>query len=385
MKAFFRIKDWWWSKAALLMGFVYLYAAWFGISFEKMVWLSLLSVSTIAGFASLGYFSNDFFDREKDLLVGKRNFLLGKSPVLVFFLFTFSLLLLAWPWWYLPFNKISIALIAAELLLFFLYAAKPFRFKERGAAGIITDALYAHVVPVLLSLYTFMLAAEKPFFILAVILLLLWQTASGIRNILIHQYEDADKDRLGGIKNFAAGIPALKNLLYIKVLITCELILSMLFFLYLTSANSLFIYCPLLLLFFTLLVLIAFYNPGISVLLQTRWKYFPNPVFEKWIPVAVLAILSANDLRFLWFLLFHVVVFNSGFLIQSNHYFIPALIRFIDLIVKGIWYKILTPVRILFSLAVNYFIYFLLRLFKIDLKKEQTTAIDYFKKKITGK
>ena len=61
MKAFFRIKDWWWSKAALLMGFVYLYAAWFGISFEKMVWLSLLSVSTIAGFASLGYFSNDFF------------------------------------------------------------------------------------------------------------------------------------------------------------------------------------------------------------------------------------------------------------------------------------------------------------------------------------
>ena len=38
----FRVKDWWWSKAALLMGLVYLFAAWYHISFEEFIPLSIL-------------------------------------------------------------------------------------------------------------------------------------------------------------------------------------------------------------------------------------------------------------------------------------------------------------------------------------------------------
>jgi len=385
LREIFRVTDWWQSKAALLMGFVYLYAAWMAISFERMIELSLLSAVTIAGFASLGYLSNDFFDREKDLLAGKRNFLLGRSPILIFSLFVISLLLLVLPWWYLPFTLLTALFIGSELLLFFLYSVKPFRFKESGVAGLITDTLYAHVVPVLLALYTFSLAAAKPVLLLPVVILALWQMISGLRNILIHQHEDVGKDKLSGMKNFVARVPANQLVKYVKLLLISELFLSVLFFLSLSIGNYQFVFCVLLILFFALMIFIVFYNHGLSILLQTRWRYFPNPVFEKWMPVALLIILSSNDLRFFWFIPLHILVFNFSFLIQVNHYFIPAIARFFTFILKGIWYKFLTPARILLSLAANYFIYFLLRLFNIDLKKEQTTALGYFKKKITGK
>ena len=75
----FRAEDWWKSKAALLMGFVYLFALWFDIPVRPFIPLSVLSIAVIIGFASFGYIVNDFFDKEKDRQAGKKNFLLDKS------------------------------------------------------------------------------------------------------------------------------------------------------------------------------------------------------------------------------------------------------------------------------------------------------------------
>jgi len=381
----FRINDWWQSKAALLMGFSYLYAVWFLIPFRQMISLSLLSAITISGFASVGYLSNDFFDRKKDTLAGKKNFLVGKSIFTTFIFFTIAILLLACPWFYLPFNKIAGLLITIELLLFILYSVKPFRLKERGWAGIITDALYAHTVPVLLALYTFGLASSNPLFFLPTTILVLWQTVSGIRNILLHQHEDVYNDEKSGLKNYVARIPDRKKNVYLKTLIISEILLSVSFFAYLALENWLFIYCIVLVFFFCLMTFIAFYNSGFSVLMQTRWKYFPNQVFEKWIPLVILSILSTSDLHFLWFISLHVLAFNFSFLKQLDHYFVPVLIQLFNFILYQIVIRFFIFIRTLFSFLLNYSIYFFLLLFKIDLKQEKTTAFEYFKEKFKRK
>lgn len=377
----FRINDWWASKAALLMGLVYLYAAWFSIPFDRMVILSLLSVSTVSGFAAVGYLCNDLFDREKDLIAGKRNFLVGRQPWQIVFFFLVAFILLVFPWRYLPATKISLAIIALELLLFFLYSVKPFRFKERAQAGVITDALYAHVVPTFLSLYTFSLAAEYKPPVLPVILLLMWQLASGIRNILLHQQEDISNDARAGVRNSVAAMSSDTYAAYLKMLIGAELVFSALFYIFLAPVNVLFLICPGIIVFFSVMVGIVFYNPGFSAFLQSRWKYFPNQVFEKWLPVASLCISARADWRFLLLALSHITVFNFAFYTQLNHILGPAIKGGVIHLKNTLVYRVLIPIRILISRVLNYFIYYLLRLFNIDLRKEQTSAVQYFKNK----
>ncbi len=93
----FRVDDWWRSKAAMLMGMVYLFTLWFYIPFAHFAILALLSLATICGFAATGYLLNDFFDRAKDLKAGKRNFLVNRSPGVIVVCFTGALLCLLFP------------------------------------------------------------------------------------------------------------------------------------------------------------------------------------------------------------------------------------------------------------------------------------------------
>lgn len=376
----FRAKDWWASKAALLMGLVYLYAAWFGIPFLHAVWLLSLSFCTVVGFAATGYLCNDFFDRHKDSLAGKYNFVAGKSPVVLVLLLAGSLLLLFVPWLYLPFTKISALLIVLQLLLFVLYSVSPVRLKERGVPGMVTDALYAHTVPALLSYYTFAIAVDMPLQLLPVVLLLLWQFTTGLRNILLHQYDDAAHDRVAMVNNLVAHIPTVKLFALFKVLIGLEILFSVLFFSVLAIDNSWFLMAVGVILFFLAMVVIIFYNPGFSTFINNRWRYFPNPVFEKWLPLVCLLVSAVNYRPFLLLIPLHLLVFNRGFFIQLNNYLVPAVKNGVVLAVMGVYYKVIIPVRILFSLAVNCLLYYVMKLvFSVDLKQEQVSAWGYIK------
>lgn len=375
-KKIFRINDWWKSKAALLMGMVYLYTAWFAIDFEKMISLSLLSISTIAGFASFGYLCNDFFDRGKDTITGKRNFLIGKSNGQIILLFLVAATILSVPWLYLPFNALSIFLFAFELLLFFFYSVKPFRFKERGLLGIITDALYAHAIPVLLSLYTFHLVAQLSLQILPIGILLLWQTTNGVRNILLHQHEDLDADKKSDVKNFVSELSQETFFTLIKYCMAVEIILSTAFFTLLSLGNFQFVFCVALIFFFAAMSFIIFFNPGLSIFLRTRWKYFPNPVYEKWLPVALLLGLSSQDISFLILVFAHITLFNFSF---YREFFNHVLLPFID------WLKVrfifcLITLRRIFSFIINYTIHLAFLAFGINLKQENLSALAYFRK-----
>ena len=380
-KGVFRIKDWW-SKASLLMGMIYLFAVRYQISFEKFISLAILSFIAIAGFASMGYFLNDLFDVKKDALARKRNFLTGKSPLVITFLFLMSATFVLVPWYFLPKTNFSFILIGAQLLLFIIYSAPPIRLKERGMAGIVTDALYAHGLPTFLAAYTFSLAANKAFPTPDIILLCIWQATSGVRNIVLHQWWDAEADKKSGSKNFIAGLTALECQWLVFKLITFELVFSLSFFSFLLlRLNILFVIC-----FLTVIGLYAcafssfkrlsllFSPKGTNVFFNSDSKFFPNNIYEKWLPVAYLVILSMSDLRFLLLLVLHQALFNFSLysLVADGIY--------------GRWKSIpfrghLITVRIFLSYPGNYFIYYVFRIFGVDLKKENTSALAYFRRR----
>lgn len=368
----FRANDWWQSKAALLMGIVYIAVAWFSIGFNSFIFLSLSSIATIAGFASVGYLVNDFFDREKDARAGKKNFLHNKSPALIALLLLLASVLLFAPWLYLPFTRYSVFFIAAELALFVLYSLPPVRLKERAWAGVVADAGYAHALPVLLAVYTFSLAAGKTIPVVAITLLLVWQMLNGIRNILLHQFDDMEADLRVGSKNLVAGMATNTFYFLLLALVTIEIIASCLFFSSLAVNMPYFIACMVLLLFWAIAIMAKFYNTGFHEIAKTHWRYFPNNVYEKWLPPLVLAILSLSDWRFLVVLLVHIFLFNTLLYTETYKVVFPAI--------RDMWTKhIRVSLRSIASALINYPIYFLFLLFGVDLKKENRSAADYIK------
>ncbi len=352
------------------MGIVYLFTAWFSIPFHNFVSLALLSITTISGFASMGYLVNDFFDREKDFAAGKENFLLNKSRFVVGLLFLVSFIFLFFPWFQLPFNRISLWLILAEIILLLVYSLPPLRIKERGLAGVFTDALYAHSIPVILAGYTFSLAAQHSFSVLPVMFLFLWQLAMGVRNILLHQYNDRSLDSKVGNKTWV--IQSNENTFrqQIEITILAEISLSLIFFLLLSFDLFLFFPVALVIFFLAVMASIRFKENGLRQMLLSQSRYFPNAVYEKWMPAVILFSLGFNNHYFWIILLLHTALFNFEAYIETF-----ALLNIYG--IRLYWRGKRIPLRSVLSFIVNHFIYYVFRIFGVNLKKENLSALEY--------
>jgi 4-hydroxybenzoate polyprenyltransferase len=374
----FRADDWWTSKAALLMGFVYLFALWFNIPFRRFIPLSFFSILVIAGFASFGYLINDLFDKEKDRLAGKKNFLLDKPIAYQLGLAILSITLIIVPWFFLPITRVSYVLICTQLSLFLLYSCPPIRLKEKGAAGVLVDGLYAHAIPTILAAYTFFLASSIRLPYSAFALLFFWQLLGGIRNILIHQLEDKNTDMQSKTRTFATSVGAKNILRILQAAIVIELLLCLTFFSLLTVDNHWFGFCIAAVFLLCFQSIFWYIHLTQEDLPEAPLRFFPNNVYEKWLPALYLIMLSFSNKYFVILLFLHITFFNFDLY--------RRIIRMASHIWNGlpvgyIQYRIIIPIRIFISKVINHTIYYTLLIVGIDLKKEQISALDYFKKK----
>lgn len=376
MKRVFRVNDWWQGKAALLMGMVYLFVYWFNISFPHFVKLALASIITISGFASLGYLLNDWFDLEKDRLAGKHNSLEGKTAIVVLVLFVIAIAALLLPWFYLPFNTVSVGLIFAEVLTFVLYSVPPIRLKERGLAGVFADALYAHSLPVMLAAYTFMLTSGANADPLLLVLLLVMQTISGIRNIVIHQYQDAAADHLAGSVSFFSRLTDTQFKYTILICISAE-ITSLSFFLgLLAKENYLLLLCQPVIWLSAFTMALLFVSEGMNAFLASRWRFFPNNLIALWIPVTLLLVLTSVDTRYVVVAVIHLLLFNYKFYVEVYN---RGLVPLRDSSKEGV-VKLFVNTRYVLSFMINIVVYGGFLLFGVDLKKEKVSALEYLRK-----
>lgn len=198
-----RLSNPWRYKAPFLISIPYFLIFLGHIPPEQAAFGILMSCCTILGLAGFGYLLNDFTDQEEDRKAGKFNLLLSLSALPIALLFLLFLALAILPWvFYFPKGWSTLGLLGLELLLFVLYSAPPFRFKEQGWLGVLCDAGYAHAVPAVLAALTFFYLGDRSFtgIIPLVLALGLWQGVVGIRNILLHMQSDLEKDNATGTK-----------------------------------------------------------------------------------------------------------------------------------------------------------------------------------------
>lgn len=313
-----RLSNPWNYKVPFLITIPYLV---FFISENKLEWPVLyigVSLMVIIGVAGIGYLTNDLGDKQKDKLQGKYNVTehLGRLSIAGLF-FIFFFLMLA-PWWFLPFNRNSGLLLVIEVLLFFLYAFSPFRLKERGLLGIVADALYAHALPAGLAAYTFylLIGGKEVVFYFFIGVLLSWQFTLGLRNILFHQIQDFENDRMTNTETYVTKTGINKSESIVKIVLYFELVFFMMFVGFCSYIN-LFV--------------------GLSVLLFWSFSYFKqkdrreigyrllaykllDDLYIQWFPVFILSILSVKAIAFVFVFVLHLVLFKNGlkgYLIQK--------------------------------------------------------------------
>ncbi len=305
-----RLSNPWRYKVPLIISFTYFLLLVGDIDPFSATMSFFAAVATTIGFMGFGYLTNDLADRKKDALAGKSNGTSNLSSSSIALLFVTFLATALLPWMYLPMDRISMLCILIELVLFVLYAFPPFRLKERGFWGVITDALYAHVVPGFLASWTFYLVGNEHYqtFLVFAIALTVWQLFSGVRNILSHHYADYQNDLASGTKTFANSIGKDKVYrLMTRIFIPLEVI-SLLFFLSIVQLE----------IDYLVLVVIVFLVFAWSNFKQetkeTSVKHFTNVFLDRfyihWFPYILLFSIAFGACDFWWILVLHVLIFH---------------------------------------------------------------------------
>ncbi len=200
-----KAEKWWTDKGSPVLALAY-YLLGTGaqpVPLGRSLLGLLAFVIAFIGVAGFGHVVNDLGDIEVDRAAGKPNTMRGRKRLHTLLIIA-ALLAMAWlPWLILPANRWNLSLLGFQLLLLTLYAAPPLRLKARPVCGVLTDALYAYTVPMLITWTTWRglggPTRPQPILLAA---LILWSLCAGIKGILGHQDVDAANDSAAGLRTF---------------------------------------------------------------------------------------------------------------------------------------------------------------------------------------
>lgn len=311
--AYIRTGHWWQYKAAPLLGFVYLFIHLNHISLVDSAVGILMSVITILGIAGTGYFINDLYDIEFDRAAGKTNRIGGLAIWQRLLLLGLLLTAAALPWLWLPFDGITIGMIAFQFSLYLLYSHPWVRFKEKHLLGALCDALYGHAMPALIAMYTFHKIGHGSFYRFDSFMgfTFTWLLVKGLRNIIIHQIEDRRNDRTTHFETFVLWYGSLRSVYLLNwVLIPLEFsLLGM--WLWLLSINM-----PVFAVTYLLFLMVGygkFSGWKLQFLpyrqLWFQFVYWLNDYYEDWLPLTAVLYLAAADVYMLAFVVVHLLLF----------------------------------------------------------------------------
>lgn len=219
-----RAREWWAFKIAPLLGVAYAEIALHGLAPGPAFTAVAAMLLCGACLGAFGHVVNDAFDVEADAVAGKPNRLAGLStPARA----TLALALLGGavaPWAIWALSPVALGIVAVSAALLVAYSAPPVRLKERGGWGLLADAGYAHVLPVLVVSALFGgLDVSTLGGLLWTGGLVVWALCFGVRGILLHQIWDAPADAAAGTSTFVlrVGEGGARRLIR-RVLFPCE-------------------------------------------------------------------------------------------------------------------------------------------------------------------
>jgi len=330
-----RINSWWNTIVPQVLGWVYfsiLTKIFFAAEHRGAHGVSLYAKADIARYilffialvsiAAFGYLLNDLCDIEADTKSGKPNHLAGLDVAKRIFIVSLSLSvgMVAWiklnfyPDLYLPLKRLANLLFCAQITALVFYSVKPLRLKERAEMGVLVDAFYGHLNPVLITLCVFGFSGIlRTWGALLITLLVLLCFVKGIRNILLHQIEDRKKDFEAGLNTAVIKYGPWRVINFInRFLFPAEVIFLVLLTLIICMHIPPCIIC---LMAFILMSYLKFSGWKLGYadrrLVEFKFTYFMNDYYEAWLPVFLLMFLCVYRHEFVFLLILHLALFPS--------------------------------------------------------------------------
>ncbi|MBK9636208.1 MAG: UbiA family prenyltransferase [Bacteroidetes bacterium] len=308
-------------KLSFLFTLLYVVIYFYGLLNSKLFFYLLISLILSAGVGGIGYLFNDYNDIEQDKQQGKQNIFNSISKTKIYILAIVLTAFTIIPWFFLPFTKISFCLILFEFILFYVYAFHPLRWKEKGLLGVFADAMYAHVIPSLLAIYTFSQFSNTPTFEASPLLitcLSLWLFLFGIRNIFIHQIEDLENDKKAKTKTLVQDIGEMKIK---KIIFFCLVPAEFILFICLQCIlpTPLWVITFTYVLFFIAYFIKKYFKNKFPFFMHESWKnkdvfYFfngnmLNEYYEKFLPIVMILAFCLTNVEYGFLLVFHLIFF----------------------------------------------------------------------------
>ena len=371
----------WWNHIILPLSFwIYLVGFKDGISYPAIQFCLLLLVAS-GCMAALGYAINDFFDQAPDRIAGKSNFF-DQAPIKPLSIIVFTSVLGATAWLLLPLKPVTVSLLLLEFVLLFIYSAPPFRLKNR-AVGVLLDALYSRVVPILAVLSLGNLLPVSSLIVLSI-----WMLLAGARNILLHQISDVENDALANEQTAVLKIGTQKaKRLILWFLLPLEFLLSIIALVMLSNHTS-YIYLTLSLFLFLTLIRFKIWEPEHQS--QTIWKeralFLPNNFYEDILPIGLLIVLSITNPSFWPLAGAHLLIFphSSKKVFRDFMSIASEMANYIrphtKTVIEFLYYDVRPQLKKGFSIVVNKPIIWVFLFAGVDLEKENLSAIGYCKK-----
>ncbi len=237
-------------RVLLYANFFLLFAFALDINFDsiKFVILKLLLVHFLMLIG--GYFIHDLHDQKTDRIAQKFNISehINKYALILIVIITwaFGLYLLY------PVSKAAFILLIVEYLAIFLYSSHVPRLKEKGMLGLITDAVFEHLIMEIILIIIIGQYVKIPFLLWGPFLL--FSFAYGMRGILSHQLEDLKNDIKSNTVTYATShqVQAEKYVQYFENITSISLLS---FFSFLLFINFTFVF----LFLFLVLILCSIY------------------------------------------------------------------------------------------------------------------------------
>lgn len=196
--ALVRPRAWWFNKVPLSVMLVLLLLDGRALSGAALAAM-LLVVVTVCTVANYGYALNELFDVEEDARAGRTNAAAAHGTGRMWAIVAFSALCALAAAAFAG-GAVAAAMTVFELALPATYSIPPLRTKERRWLGVVSDALAAHVYPVLLALLAAVHWSLRPVDPPLVAVLVTWSAAAGLRGILSHQLHTHARDVAAGLR-----------------------------------------------------------------------------------------------------------------------------------------------------------------------------------------
>lgn len=362
-----RSSEWWNTKLPLLLG-LFLFFSLSHAGQAPWVLLHLLVVLVwVCSAAAFGYFLNDSFDIEVDLLAGKPNqavkFTVVQRILLLLLLAAAALGSLA-----TLHNQLLFQVAAAHLFLFFAYSAPPLRLKNIPLAGMLLDSLYAWVFPITVIMLIAGVQDKNLYYITGI-----WAFMAGLKSILKHHLADRHADRQSDTFNIANRVGLRNTVWGVQLFFIAETA----FFIYLLwLMQPVFYLLGGLLLLYLPFSFTTFTRYGLQLRVKKSWRIgniHINPFYEDWMPVALIFYLLFQSLYFIPLVVLYLLLFRSDPLYKlvsrtywATYKFIYRLAMFIAYrviynSVMFLTYRVMYPAVMFLIYKVGYNTYILFR------------------------